>query len=235
MSTLIFNGTDLADFGVHISGEGTYNAPTRAVEEQAVPGRNGTLIIDSGRWENIIVTYPAYITDNFDANISALRNFLLSVRGYARLADTYHPDEFRLANFSDGIDVTTSGRYNAHGQFDLSFNCKPQRFLVSGEDTITLTDDGTITNPTLFEAKPIIRIFGDGTVGIGAVNVTFDGSDEYVDLDCELQDAYYESANRNNAISLDPNRFPVLSAGSTGIVFGSGITQVDITPRWFDL
>ena len=61
MSTLIFNGQDLADFGVHISGEGTFNAPTRAVEEQIVPGRNGTLIIDGGRWENIMVTYPAYI------------------------------------------------------------------------------------------------------------------------------------------------------------------------------
>lgn len=232
-STLIFNNTSLADFGVHVSGEGTYNAPTRAVEEQIVPGRNGTLIIDGGRWENIIVTYPAYITDNFTANIASLRNYLMSVRGYARLADSYHPNEFRLASFSDGIDVTTSGRYNAHGEFDLSFNCKPQRFLVSGEEAITLTESDTITNLTRFEAKPIIRIYGAGTVGVGSVNVTFDGSSEYVDLDCELQDAYYGPSNKNNAIILNPNRFPTLPAGATGIVLGSGITQVDITPRWF--
>lgn len=235
MSTLIFNGQDLANFGVHISGEGTFNAPTRAVEEQIVPGRNGTLIIDGGRWENIMVTYPAYITDDFADNMADLRNFLASVRGYARLADTYHPNEFRLACFSDEITVRTSGRYNAQGQFDLSFNCKPQRFLASGETAIEFTADGAITNPTAFEAKPIIRIYGAGTAGIGDIDVTFDGSSEYVDLDCELQDAYYGPANKNSSVTLDPNRFPVIPASGAGIVLGSGITQVDITPRWFEL
>lgn len=235
MSTLIFNGQDLADFGVHISGEGTFNAPTRAVEEQIVPGRNGTLIIDGGRWENIMVTYPAYITDDFADNMADLRNFLTSVRGYARLADTYHPNEFRLANFAEEITVETSGRYNSQGRFDLSFNCKPQRFLVSGETAIEFTADGAITNPTAFEAKPIIRIYGAGTAGIGDIDVTFDGSSEYVDLDCELQDAYYGAANKNSSVTLDPNRFPVIPASGAGIVLGSGITQVDITPRWFEL
>lgn len=235
MSTLTFNGTDLADFGVHISGEGTYNAPARAVEEQIVPGRNGTLIIDGGRFENITVTYPAYITDDFDANMAALRSFLTSVRGYARLEDTYHPNEFRMANFSNGITVETSGRYNAQGKFDLAFNCKPQRFLVSGETAIELTSADTIENPTEFEAKPIIRIYGTGTVGVGSVNVTFDGSTAYVDLDCEIQDAYYGVSNKNSSITLSPNRFPTLPAGDTGITLGTGITQVDITPRWFEI
>jgi hypothetical protein len=92
-----------------------------------------------------------------------------------------------------------------------------------------------ITNPTAFEAKPIIRIYGAGTVGIGDVNVTFDGSSEYVDLDCEIQDAYYGLANKNSAVTLNPNRFPVIPASGAEIVLGSGITQVDITPRWFEL
>ena len=235
MSSLTFGGTNLAVYGVHISGEGTFNAPNRAVEEQIVPGRNGTLIIDGGRWENIIVTYPAYITDNFAANMAALRNYLLSVRGYARLVDTYHPTVFRMANFSDEITVETSGRYNAQGRFDLSFNCKPQRFLVSGETAITLTASGSVTNPTRFESKPVIRIYGAGTVGIGSINVTFDGSTEYVDLDCEIQDAYYGPSNKNSAITLNPNRFPTLPPGSTGVTLGSGITQVGITPRWFEI
>ena len=235
MSTLTFNGTDIATYGVHISGEGTYNAPGRAVEEQVVPGRNGTLIIDGGRFENITVTYPAYITDDFDENMADLRSFLLAVKGYARLEDTYHPDEFRLANFSDGIKVETSGRYNAQGKFDLEFNCKPQRFLVLGETVIELTADGTVENPTAFESKPIIRIYGTGTVGVGSVSITFDGSTEYVDLDCDVQDAYYGVSNKNSSITLSPNRFPTLSAGETGITLGTGITKVEITPRWFEI
>lgn len=233
MSSLVFNGQDLREFGLYISGEGTYNAPTRAVEEEIVPGRNGTLIIDGGRFENIEVTYPAFIADDFAENIASLRNFLLSTQGYARLSDSYHPDEFRLASFSDGITVKTSGRYNVQGQFDLAFNCKPQRFLTSGETEQSFTEDGSIINPTSMDAKPIIRIIGTGTVGVGDVQITFDGSSAYVDLDCEIQDAFYGVENKNNSITLTPNRFPVLGAGATGITVGDGITEVIITPRWW--
>lgn len=233
MSSLTFNGQDLRAFGLYISGEGTYNAPTRAVEEEIVPGRNGTLIIDGGRFENIEVTYPAFIADDFDENIASLRNFLLSTQGYARLSDSYHPDEFRLASFSDGITVKTSGRYNVQGQFDLAFNCKPQRFLTSGETEQSFTEDGSIINPTSMDAKPIIRIIGTGTVGVGDVQITFDGSSAYVDLDCEIQDAYYGVTNKNSAITLTPNRFPVLGAGATGITVGDGVTEVIVAPRWW--
>lgn len=230
MSYIIFNGINLQTFGVLVSGEATYNAPSRAVTEQVVPGRNGTLLIDGGRFDNIEVTYPVFIPEM--SNLDRLRETLLPVAGYVRLEDSYHPDEFRLASFADGINVSTSGRYNTEGQFDLSFNCKPQRFLKSGETVTTLTADGEIENPTPYPSKPLIRIYGTGTVGVGDVNITFDGSSEYVDLDCDIMDAFFGATNKNTAITLTPNRFPTLN-GITGITVGSGITQVDITPRWF--
>jgi phage-related protein len=230
MSYIIYNGINLQTFGVLVSGEGTYNAPSRAVTEQVVPGRNGTLLIDGGRFDNIEVTYPVFIPDM--SNLDRLRESLLPVAGYVRLEDSYHPDEFRLASFSDGINVSTSGRYNTEGQFDLSFNCKPQRFLKSGETVTTLTADGEIENPTPYPSKPLIRIYGTGTVGVGDVNITFDGSSEYVDLDCDIMDAFFGATNKNSAVTLTPNRFPTLT-GITGITVGSGITQVDIQPRWY--
>lgn len=233
MSRLTYNGRNLSEFGVMLSGEGTYNAPSRAVTEQAVPGRNGTLLIDGGRFDNIEVTYPCFIPENFNVNMSSLRDFLMSIQGYARLSDSYHTDEFRLAAVSGGIGVETSGRYNTHGQFDLTFNCKPQRFLTSGETAQSFDADGSITNPTSFESKPLIRIIGTGTVGIGSVNITFDGSTPYVDLDCDIQDAYYGATNKNSSVTFTPNRFPTLAAGATGITVGSGITEVSITPRWY--
>lgn len=231
MNYLIFNGQNLRTLGVLLSGEGTYNAPKRSVEEQIVPGRDGSLLIDRGRFENIVVTYPAFVPDA--SSLIQLRSFLLSVKGYARLEDSYHPDEYRLASFADGITVDTSGRHNAHGQFDLAFNCKPQRFLISGETTQTFTEDGTLTNPTTFDAKPLVRIYGAGTVGIGDVNVTFDGSTPYVDVDCDIQDAFYGTANKNSSVTLSPNRFPTLGPGTNGVTIGSGITQIEITPRWW--
>ena len=86
------NGIDLADFGVYISGSGVYNAPERDVKSVSVPGRNGDLTLDNGRYKNIKIKYPAFVVDDFAQNIGGLRDFLASIRGYARLEDTYHPE-----------------------------------------------------------------------------------------------------------------------------------------------
>ena len=48
---IIFGGVDSSDYGIYISGTGTYNAPERAVEFVTVPGRNGAIAMDQGRYE----------------------------------------------------------------------------------------------------------------------------------------------------------------------------------------
>ena len=53
MNAFQFNGRSSSEFGVYISGGGTYNAPERDVEFMAMPGRSGDLLIDNGRFKNI--------------------------------------------------------------------------------------------------------------------------------------------------------------------------------------
>lgn len=132
-----FGNYDSRDFGVYISGSGTYNAPARVYNAISVPGRNGDLLIDEGKFENIDIKYPAFIAgNNFDENLAALRSALLSTKGYARLTDTYHPEEYRRAYFGDEIRVKAR-KENDAGEFDIIFNCDPRRFLLSGETLVT--------------------------------------------------------------------------------------------------
>lgn len=152
LNKLIFDGVDSSDYGVYISGEGTYNAPARRGEKVSIPGRNGDLIIDEGAYENIPVTYPAFIgtkhKEEFDAKIEALRAELVS-RGitYKRLTDTYHPDEFRLGVYREGLEVEPT-MHNRAGKFDIVFDCKPQRFLLSGEEPQTIGEWGETETET---------------------------------------------------------------------------------------
>ena len=132
---VIFGGVDFAENGVWLSGSGTFSAPQRDVTMVSVPGRNGDLIIDNGKWNNITVTYPCFIRDNFDQNMAAFRSLMCSKLGYQKLEDSYHPDEYRLGAFSEGLFPTMRQR-NKGGEFDVVFNCKPQRFLKSGETPI---------------------------------------------------------------------------------------------------
>lgn len=180
----IFKGFELdgessKDYGVYITGEAVYNAPERDVEMISIPGRSGSFALDRGRFENIEVTYPAGIfADNetdFAEAISEFRNYLCSRRGYCRLMDDYNPNEFRMAIYKSGLEVEPA-QLKA-GEFEIVFDCKPQRFLTDGETPITVGDGEYITNPTRFESSPILEVEGYGSIGINGETITIEDVD----------------------------------------------------------
>lgn len=229
---LTFNEKSTKDYGVYISGLNTYNAPERDVEVISVQGRNGDLTIDNGRYKNIDVKYPAFIYNRFNANIEGFRNYLLSQRGYKRLEDTYHPNEYRLARYKGGLSAKVVDWLEA-GEFDLVFDCYPQRYLKEGEHTITIETSGSIYN-NYQPSKPLIRAYGEGTFTIGSVTVTINEAIDYTDIDCELQECYKDTLETNCNANVTLADFPVLESGNNAISM-TGITKLDIIPRWWVL
>ena len=180
--SLEFGGINSADYGVYITGEAVYNAPERAVEQVDIPGRNGAFLMDLGRFENIEVTYPCGIPGDdqtdFAEKISEFRNAILSKRGYQRLTDEYNPSEYRMASYVSGMEVeAVEGQQGTVGEFELTFNCKPQRWLVNGETAVTVADGDTLTNPTRFDSEPLLEVEGYGTIGFNGYEIELeDGS-----------------------------------------------------------
>lgn len=164
--SLVFDGEDSRNYGVYITGQAVYNAPERDVEMISIPGRNGSFALDKGRFQNIEVSYPAGIfADNetdFAKAISDFRNLLCSRNGYVRLSDEYHPDEYRMAVYKSGLEVEPA-QLKA-GEFNIVFDCKPQRYLLSGEEAIDVTSGEVILNPTLFESSPMLEVEGYGNI-----------------------------------------------------------------------
>ena len=119
--------------------------------------------------------------------------------------------------------------------FSLEFDCKPQRFLKSGEFPIKIQSGQSLHNAWQ-PALPLIQITGTGdgqlVVGKSAVNIT--GMTESITLDSEAQNAYDGTTNKNNSISISGG-FPVLEHGESLISYSGGITAVNITPRWWML
>lgn len=229
-----FDSVVSSSYGVYISGGGVFNAPSRDITVLEVPGRDGALTLDNGRFNTIRHKYEAYIVPTFKTNVQGLRNALMSKRGFLRLTDTYHSDEYYLAYFENGLEVNPTQNLLA-GTLDITFIRDPRRFLTSGETKTTLTADGSITNPTLFDARPLLRVYGTGTVGIGSQYITISAADSYTDIDCELREAYKGTVSKNSFVSFTTDDFPVLEPGANGIDLGTGITQVEITPNWFRL
>lgn len=178
--SLYFDGVDSRGYGVYITGQAVYNAPEREVEMISIPGRNGQLALDKGRFENIEVTYPAGIYAETEADfaeaISNFRNLLCSRRGYVRLQDEYNPNEYRLAIYKSGLEVETA--LLRAGEFEIVFDCKPQRWLTSGETAIEVDSGDVISNPTLFEASPLLEVTGFGDLEFNGYTITISG--EYI-------------------------------------------------------
>ena len=196
LNHLIYDGVESRDFGVFISGEGVFDAPARRGEMISIPGRNGSLFMDEGVFENITVEYPAFIGTGYEelfrTKIGDLRSALSSRGNYKRLTDTYHPDEFRLGVFREGLEVDPQHITRAGG-FTLKFDCKPQRFLISGEDPVIFTANGSITNPTLFASSPMIKVTGNGTVAIGddgKYRFVVSNNTGTIWIDSEIMEAY---------------------------------------------
>ena len=233
-NTFTFGGLISSTYKAYISGSGTYDSPERDYTIETIPGRNGDLVLDNHRFLNIDVKYPAFICKSFQSNLESLRSALSAKIGYQKLSDTYHPGEYRLGMFTKGITVKPTKNLFA-GEFDITFNCKPQRFLDTGDQKTTFTADGSISNPTLFESKPIITVTGYGTLTIGSQTITIENQFASVTIDSDLGDCYSGSDNANLYVSFGNSKLPVLVPGTNNITITGSITKVEITPRWFVL
>ena len=269
LNYLTYDGVDSRDFGVFLSGEGAFDAPARRGEMISIPGRNGSLFMDEGVFENITVEYPAFIGTGYEAifrnKLGDLRSALTSRGNYKRLTDTYHPDEFRLGVYREGLEVDPKVITRAGG-FTMKFDCKPQRFLVSGETPHIFTANGTISNPTLFESSPIIKVTGNGTIAIGPYIFRVSNNLWTIIIDTEIMEAYlpageiYSLTDENGDIITEEigieievvdgspvatnmlgyiefldSIMPKIPPGEQPIKMSPTITKLEIIPRWWRL
>lgn len=173
----IFDGENSRTYGVYVTDVEVFGAPVRNVEMISIPGRNGSFALDKGSYENIQVTYKCAMgcesQADFNAGISAFRNMLASRTGYKRLEDEINTDEYRMACFRGGISVPTLNKETA--TFDVVFDCKPQRYLKSGERELSVHNGRTLTNPTLYDARPLFSctVSDAGYINVGSQPITF--------------------------------------------------------------
>ena len=243
---LLIDGKPTKDFGVYLSGNGTFKAAEKELEEFKIPGRNGTFHYKSDTYKNVIVPYDCFIFKDFKRNVAALRSFLLSREGYVRIEDTHHPDEFRMGIYHEEFAPDVFDDLSA-AQFTLNFDCKPERWLKSGERPIEYTANGILINSTYFTAKPLVRIYGTpatfASFSIGLADkptiiIVKIPEEGYIDIDTENEQVYCGDTMLDSDLSFHASntqhKFPTIVPGRN-VVWFSGATKVVVTPRWWIL
>lgn len=134
---LVIGGVSIDQYGAVVNSSGIYAKPKRDYEMVHIPGRNGDLHIDNGGWQNVDVTYTVVFPANgesFTERYNRLFNALMAQTGYLRIEDDFDVEHFRMGVLSDISNIKTGS--DANGICKIKLDCKPQRFLKSGDDGV---------------------------------------------------------------------------------------------------
>ena len=245
MHNITWNGVNSETIGLHIERAARIIRPRRKADIVSIAGRNGDLVMMQDAWDNYEQPYDIWFGNgtnlSAETGADAVSAWLHSAPGYARLEDTYEPDIYRMAFYVTGQDIENA--ITEYGRETIRFNCRPERFLKSGETPVTLsTSNVQMQNPTQYASRPLIRINGSGSgtltiAGTKTYSVSITGISSYMYLDCDEQNAYKTAGtNLNNKVTITNGvDFPRLNAGANTITWTGGITSVVITPRWFKI
>ena len=186
MAVIIFNGRSSQDYHIQVEHPPGYETPERDYDITHVPGRNGDVIIDKGSYKNVDRVYEiaaGSLGGDFTEFANQISEWLHSASAYARLEDSFEPDYYRLAIYEERGDIE-----NILGQAartEITFNCKPQRFLKVGDDSVSVNSGGRVTNPTGFTALPIITVKinerESGVLKVGSTTVTISAKTSDID------------------------------------------------------
>ena len=168
--SITFNGKSSDSLGVIVERVPNRHVPARRISPTAVAGRNGDVLIVDESFPNDTQDYEVYLSAEASGLPSVAKScaeWLCSPKSYVRLTDSYDTSVYREACLVEGFDIENA--LNLFGRATISFTCKPQKFLTTGETATTST---SLTNPTAFDARPLITVSGSGTIEFNGVRIS---------------------------------------------------------------
>lgn len=234
---IIWAGTSSEDVGMVIQHYPKVIIPARKREVQAVPGRNGDIIIEFDTFENYEQQYDCFLDakelGGLEAVIPRVSDWLLGNRGYQRLEDSYFPDVYRMAYVVNSTEFTS--HFNEYGWGTLTFNCAPEKYFKMGEEEIVLSRSQKIVNPSSFPAKPLITITLNGYAG------TVYANDLPLNISAGLTGDLVVDAKQHTVFNGETNESSMIQGQyeklylekETTFYWTGGVTGVKIVPRWW--
>lgn len=245
-----FNSGDSREFNCYITSKTVFNQPERKVSFVEIPGRNGDVVIDNGRYNNIkfklgLRLFSKKITENFvldfEHNLKRVTDWLIQGVNYYVYTDSYDPEYYRMACITS---VTVNQKRKDVADITVEFNAKPLKYKTIGDAIITISEARTSSNPLVnyenMETKPYYKLYmatghSDETVTL-TVNgraYNIDHVTEYVEIDCEMMNVYKSTTIKNKDYRPDQDgNFPFLKPGNNLIGFSNNIAYIELKPRW---
>lgn len=228
MAWIEFKGVRSSDLGMIVEKMPSKVRARKRVTKHPVLGRDGTLNANGGAYEaiSLSVTLNAFGS----ATEAEIANWL-DGKGDLILSDD--PTVYYKATAY--ADVRMQRYRTAEGRnYDsvmVTFECDPYRYRV-GEQILEAINGDFIPNDGSGEAKPIITVYGSGSVNlmVGLSTVLIDNLSGSLTLDCDAKTAMTGGTWQGGNVRI-VGGWPVLKVGQTAISWTGGATKVTVEPR----
>jgi phage-related protein len=224
MDSFIWKGKDsYDDFGIVISELPPEIVPEDDIEEVTIAGRDGDLTIDNNAKKSYTLPMTCTLMD-----FESIEEVKAWLNGSGDLVFNWQSDFKYDARLNNKIDIAQG--LEKFGEFPLIWKVQPYKKSIS-DSVISLDGTGTIYNSTGNTSKPIVKVFGTGSINLNIngniINLT--NVSEYIVIDSELVDAYKDTMLKNNDMN---GEFPELITGANSLSWTGTVTKVEITPNW---
>lgn len=136
------------DFGLYIAETPNIPMPQRRVNYITVPGMNGTVAEDDGKWDDITITVTFNVKSSNIINLSNRVKAWL-VGGVGKLTFSDDHGYYYIAQVVNKFDIARTMR--VLGKFPVVFNCKPFKKSIDDTNYIILDNCisrfGSVINP----------------------------------------------------------------------------------------
>ena len=194
--------------------------PKKRIEILQIPGRNGTLHIDENCYEPITISLECTLKKNIDPR--NITNWLTNT-GTVTFSDEL--DKYYNATIINSIPLERV--FRIYREFIVQLELQPIAYSIQ-EYTYNCTDTSVnkLKIDSTAEMFPYIKVTGTGQVQVNINNkiCTLIIDEQYIELDCELQNAFKGTKNKNNKMN---GEFPTLLPGDNTIqITGNATMQI---------
>lgn len=199
-------------------------AATRRVDDIEVAGRAGSLTRFAG-WKDTEISLPLAVK----GGLETYRKAALALMEASAISFSGEPGLFRYLKH---VEVSPLAReMGSWNMFQADLTCAPFTYLDAGLKPVTLDASGTITNPGLLPADPVITVFGTGQLAltINSTKHVVASPAGQVTLDSARLVGHVAGKAQTDALT---GPFPRLAVGENRIELGEGLAKVAVVGNW---
>lgn len=199
-------------------------------EVVSIPGRDGELRRNVGYKDRIFpVSFHFKDGINLPKTSRKLVGAMMNCKSFQFSDDD--EVEYRVCNVKFG-DIERELR--VLGRITAQFTIQPFNYYTNVNKIIMTGSKITINNPGTYYSRPLIKVYSSGTVlnqsiTIDGTSISIKEMTDYLYIDSETRLVYKEGSNQNKQLV---GRYPILPTGQFTIVASSGISSIEIEPRW---